>query len=256
MNRKISLAIPHYNNSNFIFDAILPALTDNKVSEIIICDDYSNDIDNLLILLNNINNNKIKLFINNENKGAYHNKIDTLSKCTNEWAILLDSDNIISSSYIDKLFEIPQWDKTVIYAPSNAVTFPGYPNPDLNFSIYEKIIITKNVYINEFENDIFRCLTNNCNYFLPVKTFLSCMKPVRYLYDRSKMEALDGVALFTDWIHNNNTFIIVEGLQYHHRIHPNSMYALSKTKIYGDEVREKLLEKILTIPNTRMYFFI
>jgi hypothetical protein len=256
MDRKISLAVPHYNNIDFIFEAILPGLNDDRVSEIIIYDDYSYNFNSLLELVNNINSSKIKLFRHSENKGAYHNKIETLSQCTNKWAILLDSDNILSSSYIDKLFEIPQWDNSIIYAPSNAVTFPGNPDPNLNFCIYENTIITRKVYINEFENDIFRCLLNNCNYFLPVEAFLSCMKPVQYLYDRTTMEAHDGVVLFTDWIHNNNTVIVVKDLQYSHRIHPNSMYALSASRIYGDEVREKLLSKILTIPSNRMYFYI
>ena len=52
--RTISVAIPHYNNSQYIMDALLPIVTDDRVSEIIICDDKSNDIDTLKELLHKL----------------------------------------------------------------------------------------------------------------------------------------------------------------------------------------------------------
>jgi hypothetical protein len=42
--RFISVAIPHYNNSNYICDAIDPLINDERINEIIICDDKSLDI--------------------------------------------------------------------------------------------------------------------------------------------------------------------------------------------------------------------
>lgn len=247
MDRKISLAIPYYNNSDFIYDAVLPALTDDRVSEIIICDDNSKDIDKLINILNTINSKKVIVFKNNENKGCYDNKIETVSKCTNEWAILLDSDNILSDSYIDTLFKIPQWDETIIYAPSNAITFPGEVSQYLNFTTYDNTMVTRELYKNDNESIRFRCLMNDCNYFIPVKSYLRCMKPVQHLYNRSRMDSLDSATLFTDWICGNNTIFVVKDLHYHHRCHPNSNYMLTKTHIYENEVRQQLLNKILTI---------
>ena len=37
---------------------------------------------------------KIKLYQNTNNLGCYHNKLKSISYCSNDWAILLDSDNI------------------------------------------------------------------------------------------------------------------------------------------------------------------
>lgn len=246
MDRKISLAIPHYNNSNFIIDAILPALNDDRVSEIIICDDYSKDVNILQELINNINNTKIKLFINNENKGCYHNKIETVSKCTNEWAILLDSDNILSPSYIDKLFEIPQWDETVIYSPSFAKTFPGVISEYLNFTKYENTTITRDIYINNIHDNNFKCLINDCNYFIPIKSFLCCMTPIQHNYDKKKISSLDAAIFFTDWLCYGNTIFVVKDLHYDHRVHPNSTYMIS-THEYENEIRHQLLNKIFNM---------
>ena len=246
MQRYISLAITHYNSSEYIYDAIFPAINDDRISEIIICDDSSRDINNLKKLVEELNCNKIKLFINTINKGCYDNKIEVISKCTNEWAILLDSDNVLSESYVDTLFKIPEWNQTIIYAPSNAITFPEYPPSELlNFSIYENTMITKETFLNEIRNLKFLCLTNNCNYFLPVKTFLNCMKPLQHLYDRRTMDCQDSLILFSDWLCNNNTFYVVKDLHYKHRLRPNSNYMVSTSRIHENENKEKVINKVV-----------
>ena len=98
-------------------DALRVAITDNRVSEIIICDDDSKDILELTQLLIQINSNKIKMYKNGKNLGCYLNKIEVISKCTNEWAILLDSDNVIEKDYIDTLYNIQEWNANTIYHP-------------------------------------------------------------------------------------------------------------------------------------------
>jgi glycosyltransferase involved in cell wall biosynthesis len=46
-----------------------------------------------LSLIKKLNTNKIKVFRNKTNQGAFRNKYETVSKCSNEWIYLLDSDN-------------------------------------------------------------------------------------------------------------------------------------------------------------------
>ena len=76
----ISVGIPHYNNSDYISDAIDPLLDDDRISEIVICDDKSNDLNKLEEIIIKYNNPKIKLFKNDINLGCYHNKLNTVSK--------------------------------------------------------------------------------------------------------------------------------------------------------------------------------
>ena len=61
-------------------DALRVAITDNRVSEIIICDDDSKDISELIQLLIQINSNKIKIYKNSKNIGCYLNKIESILK--------------------------------------------------------------------------------------------------------------------------------------------------------------------------------
>lgn len=240
--RFISIAIPHYNNSSYICDAIDPLLNDSRITEIVICDDKSSDIIQLEDIIAKYNNPKIKLFKNDINLGCYHNKINAISKCTNEWAILLDSDNIYFKTCIDILYSINIWNENTIYVPSWAVTFPNSPSPMLNYTKYNNQYITKSLYISDFNEPIFQCLINTCNYFLPVKNFI--MNTLQFTYKREIIDSLDSAVLFTDWLCNNNNIYVVANLHYNHRLHDKSNYMLSKAHIYSNMVLSNLINKV------------
>jgi len=243
MDRKISIAIPYYNNANFMIETLNSnIINDDRINEIIICDDKSKDIQQLEELIKNLNCEKIKLFKNENNLGCYHNKLYTVSKCTNEWTILLDSDNIIDSNYINILFNIEKWNNKTIYAPMWAYTFPGKPAPNLNYSKFQNMTFDKNNYINNFNDNVFKCLINTCNYFLPVNPYITIMQ--KYTYDRNIIDCLDSAVLFTDWICNNNNFLVVKDLIHKHRLHPNSNYVISKSRQYTRLVENNLISKI------------
>lgn len=243
MNRKISIVIPHYNNAKFMVETLnSDIINDERINEIIICDDKSKDILQLEQLIANLNCEKIKLLKNEQNLGCYHNKLNTVSKCTNEWTILLDSDNIIDTKYIDTLFNIDEWNINTIYAPMWAHTFPGEISPNLNYSKFQNQIFNKNNYLNNFNDIVFKCLINTCNYFLPVRPYLNIMH--KYTYDRNIIDCLDSAVLFTDWLCDNNNVFVVKNLIHKHRIHPNSNYMVSNSKKYTNSVENNLKLKI------------
>ena len=115
-NRKISLAIPADNSSKFILDTLKYVIDNERVDEIIISDDFSDDYEQLIAKIKGVSP-KIKVFKNKQNLGGFGNKYVAISKCKNRRAILLDSDNSLSENYIDKLFEIPEWESDMIYCP-------------------------------------------------------------------------------------------------------------------------------------------
>tara|TARA_B100000900_G_C20425675_1_gene652820 strand:+ start:135 stop:905 length:771 start_codon:yes stop_codon:yes gene_type:complete len=253
MNSYISVAIPHYNNVKYIEELLREIIHDERINEIIICDDSSkqDEIKKLtkLVLELTLEIKKIKLFINKTNLGCYHNKLHTLTKCTNDWACLIDSDNIIDKNYIDTLFSFDEWNTSLIYTPMWAKTFRENsnesPSPNLNYSQFKNLYIDSNKYIELFNsnNNInFKCLINNCNYFLPVKQYLNVMK--KYNYQREKIDCLDSNVLFSDWIYNNNKVYVVENLIYKHRLHNESNYMLSESKQFSREVEKNILKKL------------
>jgi len=243
--RKISIAIPHYNNAKFMEETLAPFTADERVNEIIIHDDKSNDLNQLKLLINKLKCPKIKLFENTNNIGCYHNKLRSVKKCTNDWCLLFDSDNRASKEFIDCLYNIESWKTNTIYAPNRAITFPGNPNKELDYSKFSNKEITKDIYLKNFKSTNFQCLINTCNYFLPVKNYKSCMSNKKQ--DRKIIDCLDSAVLFTDWIASSNYIFVVDGLQYYHRIHPNSNYTLGKSRIYEPMVKQQLYNKILNI---------
>jgi hypothetical protein len=250
---QISIAIPHYNNSQYINDLLNDdIMNDIRINEIVICDDKS-DNSNVhklkeLVYDLNLKNNKIKLYFNETNIGCYHNKLNTLSKCTNSWACIIDSDNIIDKSFIDKIYSLNNWDTNTIYAPMWANTFGEFPSqdssPNLNYSQFNNQYIDSKKYIEIFNsgNQIFKCLINTCNYFVPVIEYLSTMK--NYHYKRYKIDCLDSCVLFSDWICHGNVVLVVENLIYKHRLHKESNYVLSKSKMFTHEVEQNILLKL------------
>ena len=244
MKRTISVAIPYYNNAKFMDKTLELLVEDERINEIIITDDLSKDISQLKDLITQLNSNKIKLFENEKNLGCYHNKITAVSKCSNDWCILLDSDNYIEKSYVDKIYEILEWGKNTIYAPDRPITFPGNPSTVMDYRKYSNKYIDKEIYLNDFNNNTFQCLINTCNYFLPCKEYVKCMDEGFKKYNRYIIDCLDSAVLFTDWLTNNNKIKVVKNLSYYHRLHPNSNYVNGRSRRFETIVKKRLFSNI------------
>ena len=89
----ISVCIATYNGALYIkeqLNSILPQLSDND--EIIISDDHSTD--NTLQIIRSINDKRIKIFINQGEKGYTPNFENALQKAVGEYIFLCDQDDI------------------------------------------------------------------------------------------------------------------------------------------------------------------
>jgi len=122
----ISLAIPTFNSSEFFAKSFEYVLHDPRITDIVICDDHSQDFASLAALVAEFNSPKIRLFRNDTNLKAFCNKNMAVSHCMNEWVILLDSDNSIDSTYIDAWLKEQPWDPKVLYCPDFAKPFFDY----------------------------------------------------------------------------------------------------------------------------------
>ncbi len=240
MERPISVAIPHYNNIKFMNKTLELLVEDERINEIIIMDDLSTDIKQLRVLISNLNTSKIKLYENKKNLGCYHNKITAVSKCSNDWCILLDSDNYIEKSYLDRIYDIEEWDKKTIYSPDRPITFPGVPSENLDYRKYSNKYISKDLYLRDFNDIKFQCLLNTCNYFLPCKEYVKCMNEGFKKNNRDIIDCLDSAVLFTDWLINNNRIKVVKNLSYYHRLHSDSNYIKGRSRKHEKMVKKKL----------------
>jgi GT2 family glycosyltransferase len=162
----ITLSITNYNRSELVIDSFTNVLNDDRINEIIILDDFSSIeiYDDLKSRIENLKNTKIKLYRNDSNLGAFLNKKKAVTLSSNDWVILLDSDNIIDTDYLDNISD--KRDIKTIYSPSHAVC----ESPILNYESYIGVV-DKEGYKNNISNgrSIWDCVFNTGNYFFNKK---------------------------------------------------------------------------------------
>ena len=138
---KISIIIPIYNGKKFIIRSLLSIYAQSfKNIEIIYVDDYSTDNSIKLIKRFQKLDKRIKLFINNKNRGTLYTKSFGVTKASGKFVMVMDQDDI----YIDKnlflnLIEISEKnDLDILQFKYNDYT------PKSNTIIYDKIKFSSN----------------------------------------------------------------------------------------------------------------
>jgi len=225
--KKITLAIPEYNTSQYFEDCVKYALEDDFVDEIVVNDDCSSDdhFKNLINTIHNLNSDKIKLFRNQVNLGAFRNKYQTVSNCTNDWVYLLDSDNHPFEESYQIIREIPDSDPDICYSPQNLfckndnmTDYENISNYDFGYDIIgiqeSKEALSNNV-------EWFNWLVNSGNYIFNRNTYLEVLKDPFENAETPLLHA-DTAAVFYYWLKNGCKFKVVKGLRHNHRLRPDS----------------------------------
>lgn len=208
----LSLAITTYNRIDLVIESFSKVYDHPMIDEIVICDDAS-ETECFLKLGQLICDHpafeKIKLSTHSENLGMSRNKCKAISKCKNDWVIILDSDNVLEVEYVDALFNLgSSFGETFIFCPQFAA-------PDYDFSDLPTIIDKSNakdlLHIKEF-----RIFLNTCNYVVNKEKYLEV-----YRYNQDIKES-DTIWFNYLWLKAGYSFYIVPGMKYFHRRHAGS----------------------------------
>lgn len=118
----VSVIISTYNEEKYILESINSILNQTyKNIEIIIIDDAS--IDNTVSLIQNIQTEKIRLYINDTNKKLAHNLNFAISKAKGKYVARMDADDISKKERIKIQVEYMEKHKDVDVLASFAKTF-------------------------------------------------------------------------------------------------------------------------------------
>lgn len=220
MDRKISIAIPTYNRSEMTIESFYDVYNDERISELIIVDDASDldiyeDLKSMCDALP-----KVKLYRNLTNQDCYRNKMTAISYATNEWCILLDSDNKIDKSYLDRLFEIEGWDANTSYMPSFAA-------PTFNYQQYSGLTISRENVASYMGRPLFDTMLNCMNLFVNRGEYLRLWESVE------NPHTADSILFNYNWFKGGNRMYVVPSLTYQHLIHDGSHYKLNCHKTNG-----------------------
>lgn len=202
--KKISLVLTNYNR----VDAII-RLIDNVTlfDEIVINDDCSEI--SIFNKLKNFCDTKphVKLFRNDKNVGAFHNKYIAMTQASNDWCVLFDSDNLLKDSYVETLLGIKEWDVNTIYQPSQFGPF--------NFIKYEGTTFDKPSDLLEDLGALF----NGGNYFVNKNKYISVVSGWEDVIKYVEVNSL----LYL-WLLEGGKFNVTPNLNYLHVTSHDSFY--------------------------------
>jgi glycosyltransferase involved in cell wall biosynthesis len=253
--KTLSVAIPFFNRSNLIEQTLNNILEDTRVSEIIIQDDFSRDDDFNFLIDKFSRVKKIKIRRNGKNLGAYFNKLEAVKSCSNEWVILLDSDNYLFKSYIDSVFRETEWDKEYCYIPDEMLANGNrepwgrcegcwdhgrFGREPIGFNDIKKI----------WENDYgIEGLLNAGNYFFNKDNYILRANYILKEKDPlfSNPYASDCLALMYYWLRDGGKIKILENAEYYHRMHDGSLWKelSEKSSIYSGVIMDKFKKEVI-----------
>jgi len=233
-NRKISLCLTNYNRVELLIKSFSQVIDDDRISEIVISDDCSdidlyNQLKGIVSALNPLHNNKIKLYRNEINLDCYKNKKQAISLATNDWVIIFDSDNTLDQSYLDRLYEIEEWQKDTSYMPS-------FAKPLFSYQQYEGVILSKENVAQYIDMPFLSTCLNCMNYFVNRDEYL------RVWQDDIDPHTADSLLQNYNWFAGGNKMLIVPNLHYNHLVHDGSHYK-NQVHLTGNlyaEIEEKI----------------
>jgi glycosyltransferase involved in cell wall biosynthesis len=213
----ITVAIPYYNSEKYLEQALELPLSSDFVSEIIIHDDCSeNEIEST--------HPKIKIYRNQTNLGAFKNKYLAVSKASNDWVYLLDSDNYFFENSLEVVKNIkPQRGR--YYSPSQLHLVDDGLDQSLNGKIvkydFGQVDGSRARDILKSGSGEFEWLINTGNFFINRDDYVSSMQSIIDDQTYPYFEA-DAIVFTYNWLKKGNIIEVVDDLWYNHRLRSNS----------------------------------
>lgn len=216
---KLSLCIATMNRWKFLSINLPKYLENPYIGEIIISDENGNDAK---MIQENIQDSRIKVYINETRLGAFRNKRKAVSYATLPWVCLMDSDNFAPIEYFHawrRVFDPSNI--SMIYSPS--MTNPTENHPGFNWRHMVDDIFTPTTF-----KDLYVKHRNNHqlaigNYIFSKEQFMKAEHTGDSNLD-TRCTALDvqyqNYLLFI----NGASMRIIHGMIYYHIVHDGSYY--------------------------------
>lgn len=231
----ISLGIPFYNTSDYFLDCIKYSLDNSFISEIVVNDDCSTEEqwENLNKIITNLNSNKIKVFRNKKNLKSFRNKYVTVSKCSNSWVYLLDSDNHPFENSYSLIKNISNEHPLIVYSPQHLYCKNDNVKDyevisDYNFK-YDSIGIEETKDMIFKQTKWFDWFFNSGNYIVNRDTYLKALKD-SFEDENTILLDADTASSFYFLLKYGVEFKVIKNLSHHHRLRKNSTWNICGVK--------------------------
>ena len=228
--RRVSVALTTYNRSTLALEAVRQVAADPRIAEIVVTDDASepSEYRRLCATLSALGP-KVRIHRNDRNRGPLWNKHRAVSLCTSEFAILFDSDNVLDSTYMNRLFRAAPWRRDCFYCPEFA-----RPRFDLRLfgGMTFDLDLVRRTMLRDPRDRRIDVLLNVGNCLVPVREYSEAMEPFRDLPVH-----VDALVASYLWMRRGGRLHVLRGLAYEHRIHDGS-YSLATREDTTREISE------------------
>ena len=212
----VSLALTVYNRSTLALESVRRVAADPRIGEIVVSDDTSEpgEYRRLCALLAELGP-KVRIYRNERNRGPLWNKHHAVSLCTNEFAILFDSDNVLDTPYLDCLFKAAPWRRDCFYCPEFA-----RPRFDLRLfgGVTFDLALVRRAMLGDPRDRRIDLLLNVGNHLVPVREYGETIGPFRDV----PVTGGDAFAASYLWLRRGGRLHVPKGLAYDHRMHDGS----------------------------------
>lgn len=232
-NRKVSICIPTFNRYEMTIESFAQVLSDPRVDEVVIVDDCSTDGSFERLIAYFSIEPKVRIAINECNQDCYWNKKIAIDYAHNEWCILLDSDNIIGTDYLDRIFDKPFWFLDTIMQPI-------FAKPHFDFRKFSGKFIDRLTVKKYLHDELFTTALNAANFFVNRNTYLKAFDP-----DTDPVTS-DSIYMAYRLLEQGNKYYFVPGLEYEHRVGHPSHYTANVHRTPSG-FHQSLLDKLATL---------
>lgn len=206
----LSLCITTYNRFEMTMESFAQVINDDRISEVVIIDDCSEIEYYDKLAAATIDMPKVRLIRNEKNLGMSLNKKKAIELAKSEWCIILDSDNVISSAFIDAL------DERTERLGSKIIFCPDFAKPRFSYTHFDGHYIDRFTVGRHLLDPMAEPLLNTCNYVVNRDQYLGVFE------HNPEMKGTDTIWFNYLWLKAGNSFYVVPGMEYEHRVHIGS----------------------------------
>lgn len=207
---KISVCYTTFKRTDLLFESVKPFLNDDRVSEIVISDDCSPmhiyaELEGFFQGMP-----KVKLHRNGKNLDCFFNKRESVSRATNEYVLLLDSDNVFSTEFMDVIYN-QHWSAERILQPT-------FARPHFDSRKYNSLLANRKNVAKYAHESNFTTALNAMNFFVNRDKYLEVWN------DGVDPVTSDSIYFNYCWLARGNSIYFVPGLEYDHTMSEDSHY--------------------------------
>lgn len=219
-----------------VIDSFRQVYDHPAVDEVLIVDDCSSVLNyfSLCDARHEIACSKVRVTTNHSNLGMSRNKAEAIKLSSNDWVLILDSDNALYPSSIDAICKLTNLRTDTIYCPA-------FAEPEFDYRrLQGKSWDAKGV-ASEIKSRDMSVLLNTCNYLVHRDTYLET-----YEYNPDVKES-DTIWFNYLWLRRGGLLHVVPDWHYYHRIHEGSGWKQNASE--NMRMAEKIKGEIVQLAN-------